>query len=145
MPHLTVRITPDGAILDVKIGVSIPRAEALQKSGQIVPPLRPIRGLIDTGASCSAVDPSVLNALGLTPTGTTSISTPSTGAQPHICNQYDVRMVVPHPDTPLDMEAMPVIDSTLAQWGIQALIGRDVLQKCMFVYNGDEETFTLAF
>lgn len=136
MPHLTAQITVGGPMLDIRIGVSDARAHALRKSGQPVPPPVPIRGLIDTGASSSAVDPSVLTALGIPPTGTISVLTPSTGNQPHTCEQYDVEMVLVHPDLSLRMAALPVIGSVLANQGFHALLGRDILEKCLFVYNG---------
>ncbi len=45
----------------------------------------------------------------------------------------------------MTMGEMPVIESQLSMQGIQALIGRDVLRQCLFVYNGEEDQFMLAF
>ncbi len=42
-----------------------------------------VKGLVDTGASCTVIDPTVVQRLGLTPTGSTMILTPSTGSTPH--------------------------------------------------------------
>jgi hypothetical protein len=41
--------------------------------------------------------------------------------------------------------AVPVIAADLAIQGIHALIGRDVLQDCILIYNGTVGEFTLAF
>ena len=73
-----------------------------------------IRGLLDTGASGTAIDPSVLTALGLTPTGTTLVNTPTTGATPQVAEQYDVGFVIPGPNgPPLFSQTLPVIASEL--------------------------------
>jgi hypothetical protein len=32
----------------------------------------------------------------------------------------------------------------LSGLGVQALIGRDVLSRCVFIFNGPDERFTLA-
>ena len=40
------------------------------------------------------MDPFVLNQLGLTPTGTVQVNTPTTGAQPAMVDQYDVSLVI---------------------------------------------------
>lgn len=73
------------------------------------------------------------------------IHTPSTGDRPHACNQYDVCLVLVHPERQVEFGEMPVIDSSLQIQGIQALIGRDVLSHCLFVYDGKDDRFIFAF
>ena len=145
MPHLTAQCARQGPLLDLLIGVSAPRQQALEAAALPVPPPKPIRGLIDTGASCTCVDPSVFAQLGITPTGMTSIVTPSTGETPHVCNQFDVRIVLVHPESSIAFNALPVIESRLAHQGFQALIGRDMLSRCLLVYDGKHGAFSLAF
>lgn len=145
MPHLTLQHGPLGPVLDILIGVSVPRETALKTAGQQVPQHQVVRGLIDTGASITAVDPAILTALALAPTGQTTITTPSTGTQPHTCNQYDVRIVLPHPALSFTIAALGVIQSTLLNQGIGALIGRDVLANCLLTYDGRASIFILAF
>ena len=43
------------------------------------------------------------------------------------------------------IEAMPVLETHLRSQGIDGLIGRDVLQKCNLVYNGQLNLFTLSY
>src|SRR5438128_1298786 len=131
MPHLTLQHGPAGPLLDVFIGVSLPRENALKKANQPVPPIQTVRGLIDTGASISAIDPSITTALSLVPTGQTTILTPSTGATAHPCTQYDIRLILSHPAVNFYIHALAVVESALAHQGIQALIGRDVLANCL--------------
>ena len=148
MPHFTLQIESGGPILQALAAISQPRAAALTAAGHPVPRAVPIRALVDTGASCTCVDPSVLIALSLAPTGKVSLTTPSTGTTPHEADQYDMGLVIPATtgSLPLVLQTIPVVSSDLllAQ-GFHALIGRDILDRCLFVYNGDVRLFTLAF
>jgi hypothetical protein len=145
MPHLTLQIAAGGPLIDVLVGVSIPRQRALHAAGLPVPPAVQIRALIDTGASCTCIDPSVPLRLGLAPTGIAPMHTPSTGNQPHMANQYDVSLVLLHPKLNLTHQTVPVAESQLALQGIQGLLGRDILRNCLFIYDGQNGSFTLAF
>lgn len=133
-------------MVDAFVSVSLPRRAALTAANQLVPNPIQIRGLLDTGASNTAIDPSVLTALGLTPTGTALVNTPTTGNAPQTVDQYDVGFVIPGPDGGhLFSQILPVIASELlASQGFHALIGRDILSQCVFVYNGSG-FFTLAY
>jgi hypothetical protein len=150
MPHFTLQILPQaGPVLNAVATVSQPRMMALQKEGKPIPQSVQIRGLVDTGASCTCMDPSVLNSLQLTPTGPCKINTPSTGANPHTSFQYDIQLVIPgssptHP--PLVLRSIPVASAELlVQQGFHALIGRDILRHCVLTYNGSTGLFILAY
>ena len=94
MPYFTRQVAPDGGlILTALIGVSAARRQALLTANQPVPNAVNVSALVDTGASCTCIDPSVLNQLGLTPTGSIQVNAPSTGAQLASANQYDVSLV----------------------------------------------------
>lgn len=145
MPHLTLQISPGGPLIDLTVGVSVPRAQALRKSAQPIPSPVQLRGLIDTGASGTCIDAPALHGLGLAPTGQIPVHTPSTGTAAHVSDQYDVSLTLLHPRLNLHLGATPVIASHLSAQGIQALIGRDVLSQCLFVYDGMAGIFSLAF
>jgi len=106
-----------------------------------------MNALIDTGASCTCVDPAIIQALGLSPTGSTLMFTPSTGAQGHVTDQFDASLQIYRTtqEPPLEIPIIAVVASALRVQGIDALIGRDVLQYCLLSYNGMEGFFTLAF
>ena len=130
------------------VTVSEPRKDALNKAGLAIPPSQTIKALVDTGASCTCIDPTVLEPLNLAPTGTVSAHTPSTGSTPAVMNQFDVGMVIygataDHP--PFHLPTVAVMETPLRGQGFDALLGRDILSNCLLVYNGTLGRFTLAF
>ena|SRR5579864_1067881 len=148
MPHFTRQFTNGLPLILAVLGVTQGRADALTAAGQPVPPMQRMTGLIDTGASCTCVDPVIIKALGLTPTGSTQMYTPSTGAQPHTTDQYDatLKIYVTLEQAPLEVLVLPVVAAELrVGQGIDALIGRDVLRQCLLSYNGQSGFFTLAY
>lgn len=149
MPVLTSQLGPGGAIIGLGVNITRARFNALSAANCPIPAPQIIRGLIDTGASCTAIDPTVVQALSLVPTGQVPIHTPSTGATPHQCNQYDVSLAIllggTTPVLCFISDAIPVIESALSHQGIQALIGRDVLAKGVLWYNGHAGTLSIAF
>ena len=150
MPHFTLQILPQGALVNALVGVSEARQAALVEAGQSVPDIVSIRALIDTGASGTCIDPSVLHPLNLTPKGKTPVQTPSTGGMAVEADQYDVSIIIPAfaNQAPLILSNLPVICMPLiASMGpnVQALIGRDILAQCLLGYNGSAELFTLAY
>ena len=111
-------------------------------------PFVAVGGLIDTGASCTAIDADLLAPLGMTPTGVTQMLTPSSGGKPVDVPQFDVMVGITHPSgDPLLIDTVPIIaiHKFGKSGGIAALIGRDILARCLLIYNGGEKNFTLAF
>ena len=135
-------------IVEAVFHVSKPRWKHLDQAHIGVPV--PFNGLalLDTGASVSCLDPAVVNHLRLEERGIADVWTPSTGPKPHPAPEYDVAIVIPpgrRGDAPLVIDCLPVIESDLfSKQGMHALIGRDVLQHCIFHYNGSGH-FSLAW
>jgi hypothetical protein len=134
-------------MLQAYVAVSKARGQALTAAGQPVAQPVLITALVDTGASCTCVDPAALAQLQLTPTGSVSLATPTTGSGLVSADQYDVALIIPAPNgQPLLLETIPVVASQLkTAQGFDALIGRDILGRCILNYNGDAGLFTLAF
>lgn len=147
MPHFTRQLTNGSPIILAVLSVIQARADALTAANLPVPPVQRMNALIDTGASCTCVDPAIITALGLSPTGTTQMFTPSTGAQGHTTDQYDANLKIycTMQQAPLEIPVIAVVAAELRVQGIDALIGRDVLAYCLLSYNGTSGFFTLAF
>jgi Aspartyl protease len=148
MPSINLNFAQGGPLIRVAIGLSEPHRVALQKAGKDVPAFVIGTFLIDTGASGTCVDPSLVASLNLSPTGAVMIQTPSTNGVAQSCPQYDVAQVIPSEkpeDPPLIFNAVPVMETGLRSQGIDGLLGRDILQKCIFITNGPTASFTLAY
>jgi len=78
MAIVTGAITPDGALIDVLVGVSSARQKLLERKGFTVPQKIPVRAIIDTGSFATAFMPKVFTLLDLTPLGPLKVRTPST-------------------------------------------------------------------
>jgi len=148
MPSLTLPLTASGPVVVIAIFVSRPRRMALAAAGLPIPPPVLATMLVDTGASCTCVDPGRLKSLAIPPSGVAHVQSPTTGATPTTANQYDVDIAVV-----LDaangrfhyVDTLPVIESHLAAQGIDGLLGRDVLSQGLLIFNGTAKTFTLSF
>ena len=129
MPHFTRQIDANGPILNVLVGVSQARSAALSDVGQVIPPPVVAKGLVDTGASCTCVDPRLMQALGIPPSGKTTIVTPSTGTGVATVDQYDVSLAIYSTTTepPYRIPNLPIVESELrARQGFDVLIGTRV-------------------
>lgn len=97
--------------------------------------------MIDTGASVTAVEESVLQALGLIATDITETTVPG-GQSLQLLYACDISF----PGTPIPtISVNPVVGIRLAGLRYSALIGRDLLQQSQLIYNGAEGFWTLAF
>jgi predicted aspartyl protease len=145
LPYLIQQFAAGGPLIDVLVGVSQPRRQAMQSAGLPIPQQIQMRALIDTGASGTCVDPCIIKSLGLTPSGSVPIHTPSTNGVALVYSQYDISLALHHAKGTYHFHSLPVIEASLTSQGIQALIGRDVLEECLFIYDGASGSYTLAF
>lgn len=145
MPSINQTInTSLGPVVDIIIGVSTPRKVALEKSDQDVPDQIKARLLIDTGASHTCLDCSIVKSLGLSSSGVTDVYTPTTGAVPEQRDLFDVKIIIPHSLLSRIVHAAPIIASDMSSLGIDGLLGRDLLDSCVFIYNGSNGQYTLS-
>ena len=127
------------------VGVSQPRATALTAEGKQVPDAVVARMLIDTGASHTCIDETILRPLKLEPTGSIAAHTPSTGGNPHVMFQYDVALLLYHQDNSRFLGNVPVSAVDFSAQSIDGILGRDILSLCLLVYDGRAVQFSLAF
>ena len=147
MPVLTAAFQAGVPLVRIAVGVSEPRQGALQAVSQPIPDPQGCLALLDTGASHSCVDPTILAALGLSPTGSVSVLTASSGTTPHACRQFDVALVIFMDNQQIHLASLtiPVMELDLVNQGFGALIGRDVLSQGLLVYNGKRGELMLSF
>ena len=148
MPHFTLQIAPNGPIVLAAVMVSAPRMEMLRSTNLSVPDPQRISALIDTGASISGVDPTVLSALSLTPTGTADVVSTTSGSAGVTVPTYDVCIGIyaaREGDLHFVSDTIQVTAVDMSSRGFKALIGTDVLSKCILHYNGADGFFTLAY
>lgn len=128
-----------GPVVDMRVWVGTAAENALKKAQANVPPPFAVKGMVDTGATGSVIQPAVAQNLGLQPVGVVTISTPSSANVP--CFQYVVRLMFPNN---VIAEAL-AIEAPLQGQQVQCLVGRDVLAHGVFVYTGYINQFTLSF
>jgi len=153
VPHINLQIESQGPVLNCLIGVSHARQEALKKAKKPVPKRIMIRALIDTGASCTILHSSIPPRLGLSPRGKVPIDF-AQGESVEV-NEYDISLVIPHssavtrqafPTLPLAFNTIAVAESnSLKRVGFDALIGRDVLEGCVLIYDGLNHRCLLSY
>jgi len=146
MPHFTLSGSIDGPVITTFVSVSRISREIMLAQGKAVPNSVQVRALIDTGATFTCVDSAVVARLNLVRTGTMSVLTPTTGAIPQLLPQYDVDLQFVSPTSQVlpPLEDVSVLQALLSAQGIQALIGRDILARCLFVFDGPSNSFSLS-
>jgi hypothetical protein len=139
MPRIRVPIGKDGPVIDLGIWVARAMAHTLVAQGLVVPPPQIIRALIDTGADRTAIHPNALALVSSSPAGTILVRRPASTTSGRRVNLHDLRLafsgplVSPTRGSWVEIEAAAVAP---ADPGILALIGRDMLSRCRFVYDG---------
>lgn len=146
MPIITFQARVDGPIVNAAIGVSFPRRRLLLDQHLTVPNTVVGAFLVDTGATITAVDPDLIAPLQLPLIGSINVHTPSTGLASIAIDQYDASVLIPGntTDGTLVIEAIPIVAAHLRSQGIDGLIGRDILDRCLLVYNGATGSVSLA-
>jgi predicted aspartyl protease len=158
MPIFQIQIAGQGKTPDGKV-LAVPPAVALQQRGPVIPvsltieqnmgktlsqqgktvPTKQGVALIDTGASRSAIDEQVAKDLGLPIVNVAKMT--SASHEEHPCNLYPVQFsILPN----IVFQSPQTVGAKLATQGFVAIIGRDVLQKCVLIYNGGSGQITLC-
>jgi hypothetical protein len=137
-----------GPILQVLVEVPSPVAAKLQSMNSPIPAPAAGMALIDTGATRSAVDDSVIQALGVQPIGVVKVGTAAGFQEQYL---YSAKFSFPGTNLPtlefaqltgvhLSGHVVPHLNRPLI-----ALIGRDILSRFVMIYHGPTASITLAF
>ncbi len=141
MPSFSVpspQLRREGARLPVRVGVSEFAEAAQRRSGNPTPPPIEIQALIDSGSGRSIIQQRLASELGLTPVGEVEIDTPSStdlrAPEYYVRFWFDERTII----------EMKVLEAPLPVAQIRALIGRDILARGRFIYDGPRGEFSLV-
>jgi predicted aspartyl protease len=148
MPFITPTLSQEGPVVEIWVSISHPHKELLRSKQKEIPGYVRTKLLIDTGASNTCIDASVLSRLPLISKGQTEMHTPSTEGTPHAANVYDVGLMIPLAEGGAPSHIIPALEVSevlLGFEGIDGLLGRDVLASAIFNYNGPHGIFLLGF
>jgi len=135
-----------GPLIQVEVGIPAPLEEFCLAKGIQIPAPASGYALIDTGASATAVHEPLILELGIQPIDSIPTHTPHGGGRSFV---YPTKVSFPG----LNVQALPmdrVIGSEL-KWvtpdgkEIIMLLGRDLLQAFLLIYNGKYSNITLAY
>ncbi len=154
--HFALQQTPTGSVIGgqtlleqgpitpVEVKITRELSSFLSTKGETLPPACTGLALIDTGTTRSCIDVSVAQRLNLLPISATQVV--SANGQSF---QGTYAAHIRFPAIGWDIEYSSVLSVNLSGQTIQGapvivLIGRDLLAKCVFVYNGTIGSFVLA-
>ncbi len=129
----------NGPTCQIVLKPSDPTIEELKLEKKDVPSIA-VLALIDTGASTTAVSRKVVDRLKLVPRGTAKVYTSNKNSE--IRNEFDVALEF---DVDAYIPILRVLEANLQDHSIDCLIGRDVLQHGMLIYDGPKKQITLSF
>lgn len=155
--HFSLQVTPQGnqinpnvlittgPIIPVEISIPTALAESFTKSNTPIPQPKSGWVLIDTGATTSCVDDDVITQLGVNPIGRSKIQ--NSGGEQEV-NIFPAHMRFPNIQN-FELEFASAIGVNIQAQKVNdqpiiALLGRDILSKCVLVYNGTLGMFTLC-
>ena len=133
-------LTHLGPVVQLQLEVSDALSKELVESKQQVPAPVSGRGLIDTGATFSAIDNSVAKRMGLQPIGTVRVGTAGGRRAAPV---YALKItIVGGGNIVLNDNHVTGVD--LDGTDMLALLGRSFLQNVILIYDGISAEFTIA-
>lgn len=147
MPVLSLEVDYTGRpIVDLYVTIGTTLAASFREAGRPVPGPLSIKALVDTGAIRSHVDLSLLDHLGLKATADIETYTASTGTTPERVGLYRIDLHLAGTQLGMIARDLEVVGSDkLAGLKVGMLLGRDILDRCLLVYDGPHRRFTLAY
>lgn len=142
--HNPAALAGVGPVLQVEVNLPQPLISLLSSQNKPIPAPPPGFALIDSGASRTCVDGTILSNLGINPIGMVAMGTAGGQTQ---CLLYPTRLTFPVFSLVIDFGSVAGVNlqgQTIDGKPLVALIGRDVLSKCLFIYSGTGGFFTLA-
>jgi hypothetical protein len=149
MPILKQRLEPEGAIIPLLVGLSDASVRGLRIQLLPIPQSLECRALLDSGADITCVDSRLIESMNLVQCGFSFANVPSLQEGTMLEILHDLSLTILHPSTdPRDhllLRNWRVMELPLGSLDYQVLIGRDVLNKCQFVFDGINRRFSLRY
>lgn len=145
------RVAGDGPIVRVEVSFARATIAKLRAAGRpVLPPLE-LDALIDTGADASLIDHGLLTPFvreGMELNAVVPVNAPGLGGFSWY-PQFVAGLRVKHPTGPRSLDlvlpAAELVERPFGTTTFQVLIGRDILARCRFVYDGPANTFSLTY
>ena len=151
MRSFSLPVMVNGPLIRIEVGFPRPTELALRRAGRPVLTPLSLDALVDTGADASMVDHELLTPFvreGLHLRAMVHVNAPGLGGL-SLAPQFVVGFRILHPSgndrSDLVFHETEVIEHLLGAPGYQALIGRDILSRCIFTFDGPANTFTLTY
>jgi predicted aspartyl protease len=129
-----------GPRVQVSVGLAQQFAEALLARGDRIPDPVVGEALIDTGASQTCIDEAIAQRLGLPVVGRTNLCSAS-----HASTQTNLHPIkIDFIGAAMSSNVLQAPACALAAQDLAVLIGRDLLQQFLLVYNGPIGQWTMA-
>jgi hypothetical protein len=148
VPILIGPLQTEGALVEVRIGWSASAVRQRRAALHPIPPPEQVWALIDSGAESTCLDTDLMQRLGLPLAGFSLANIPASGGQT-VASEHDASLTLLHtsgnPQDCLTLPDLMVMALPIGALGYQALIGRDVLARCRFLYDGPRSEFQLEY
>ena len=148
MPFLTLPVNDAGPLIEVGFALSSYLIDAMKQAGMADIIYRePVweTALVDTGSNISVINRHVIDTLRLSSTGNANVRSVNSGVDFESRDTYDVCLAFAKPMVTAMHANLRVVEGSFSGRNFNAIIGRDILCKCLFFYNGPDRTFSLSF
>jgi hypothetical protein len=146
MPNLTFPVGVDRPpVIDLVVAVSEDQADLMRAAGRPVTLPMIVPALLDPGASHSLVSTDIADQLGLEVLGVRGIF--GVGGTISVSGNVRIaRILFPGiPSVHLANSTFIVAVPNLDHLGARMIVGRDLLSRCILIYNGPHSICTFAF
>ena len=147
MRELRARIGPQGALVQVEVGVSALYRAALLREGRTPPANVKVDMLVDTGASHTFVGVASLKPLEISLRNTYRFHSASTQDEPELCDEYDVSLVLGNmaEQNSWRFDLFRIMATDRLSNRSHGLLGRDVLDRLQLDWNGPAQSLVLLY
>lgn len=142
--HNPAALAAAGPVLQVEVNLPQPLINLFSSQNKPIPAPTPGFALIDTGASRTCIDGSVLSNLGISPIGIVTMGTPGGSTS---CPLFPAKLGFPSINLVIEFGSVAGVNlkgQVINGTPLVALIGRDVLSRCLLIYSGSGGFCTLA-